>query len=81
MRELASRNVNGRNDPQAEMRRAGGRPTRAAIQSCGGAKTGLGDLNVFAARLFDTGDPAISFGVGPQITVPTATEDEVGSEK
>jgi len=43
--------------------------------------TGIGDLNVFAAYLIDTGKPGVSFGIGPQINVPTATEDEVGSEK
>jgi hypothetical protein len=41
--------------------------------------SGLGDLNAFAAYLFDTGDPAVSFGVGPQLTMPTATEDETGT--
>lgn len=46
-----------------------------------GNTTGIGDLNVFAAYLIDTGNPAISFGIGPQVTAPTATEDEVGSEK
>ena len=43
--------------------------------------TGLGDLNVFAAYLFDTGNPAVSFGFGPQMTFPTATENLLGSEK
>ena len=47
----------------------------------GGHETGLGDLNVFAAYLFDTGNPALSFGLGPQINVPTATEDSLGTEK
>ena len=47
----------------------------------GGKETGLGDLNVFAAYLFDTGNPAVSFGLGPQINVPTATKDTLGSEK
>ena len=47
----------------------------------GDDETGLGDLNVFAAYLMDTGNPAISFGVGPQLTAPTATEDALGSEK
>jgi hypothetical protein len=42
--------------------------------------TGLGDLNAFAAYLIDTGNPAVSFGVGPQITAPTG-DDAVGSEK
>ena len=44
----------------------------------GDKETGLGDLNVFAAYLFDTGNPAVSFGVGPQINVPTATKDTLG---
>ncbi|MEN8140795.1 MAG: hypothetical protein ABFR97_06170 [Thermodesulfobacteriota bacterium] len=47
----------------------------------GGSETGIGDFNVFAAYLFDTGNPAISFGVGPQLTLPSATEDSLGSEK
>lgn len=47
----------------------------------GDKETGIGDFNVFAAYLIDTGNPAVSFGIGPQITAPTATEDELGSEK
>ena len=47
----------------------------------GDKKTGLGDLNIFAAYLIDTGNPAVSFGLGPQINAPTATEDTLGSEK
>ncbi|MDK3071806.1 hypothetical protein QO034_01660 [Sedimentitalea sp. JM2-8] len=43
--------------------------------------TGIGDFNVFAAYLFDTGNPAISFGIGPQLTAPTATNSDLGSEK
>jgi hypothetical protein len=42
--------------------------------------TGIGDFNAFAAYLIDTGDPAVSFGIGPQITAPTG-KDAVGSEK
>ncbi|WP_425045084.1 hypothetical protein [Primorskyibacter sp. S87] len=39
----------------------------------GGSKiNGLGDIDVFAAYLFDTGNPAVSFGLGPQIVAPTA---------
>lgn len=44
-------------------------------------KTGLGDLNVFAANLIDVGNPTLSFGVGPQLTAPTATSKELGSGK
>lgn len=47
----------------------------------GDKETGIGDLNVFAAYLIDTGNPAVSFGIGPQLTAPSATEDELGSEK
>ena len=47
----------------------------------GSTKTGLGDLNILMSYLFDTGNPAVSFGIGPQITAPTATKDELGSEK
>ena len=38
-------------------------------------------MNLFASYLFDTGNPAVSFGFGPQVTLPTATKDDLGSEK
>jgi hypothetical protein len=44
-------------------------------------ESGLGDLDVFFAYLFDTGNPARSFGIGPQIVLPTATEDATGTGK
>lgn len=44
-------------------------------------ETGMGDLNIFTAYLVDTGNPAVSFGIGPQLTAPTATDKNVGSEK
>lgn len=47
----------------------------------GDTKSGLSDLNLFAAYLMDTGNPAVSFGIGPQLTLPTATESRLGSEK
>lgn len=47
----------------------------------GDKETGIGDFNVFAAYLIDTGNPAVSFGFGPQLTVPTASKDALGSEK
>lgn len=47
----------------------------------GDKETGIGDFNVLAAYLMDTENPKISFGIGPQITAPTATKDKVGSEK
>jgi hypothetical protein len=47
----------------------------------GSTKTGLGDINAFAAYLIDTGNPAVSFGIGPLIGAPTASSDSLGSEK
>ena len=47
----------------------------------GDKETAVGDLNLFTAYLIDTGNPAISFGIGPQLTVPTASKDELGSEQ
>ncbi len=47
----------------------------------GDKETSIGDLNLWAAYLMDVGNPAISFGFGPQLTLPTAVEDELGSEK
>ena len=44
-------------------------------------ESGLGDLDVFFAYLIDTGNPARSFGVGPQLVLDTATEDATGSGK
>lgn len=41
----------------------------------GSTEDGIGDLDIFAAYLFDTGDPAISFGFGPQIVVPIGDDD------
>jgi len=38
-------------------------------------------VRVFAAYLIDTGNPAVSFGFGPQLTAPTASKGKLGSEK
>jgi hypothetical protein len=51
------------------------------VGASGDKQTGLSDLNLFTAYLMDTGNPAVSFGVGPQLTAPTATKDALGSEK
>ncbi len=45
-----------------------------------GIKTGLGDFNAFAAYLIDTGNPAVSFGIGPEVTARTGDPD-LGSGK
>ena len=44
-------------------------------------ETGLGDINAFAAYLFDMQNPAISLGLGPLLVAPTASEDALGSGK
>ena len=44
-------------------------------------KTGVGDFNIFAAYMIDVGNDAISFGIGPQLTLDTSTDDRLGSEK
>ncbi|HVU07360.1 MAG TPA: hypothetical protein VHG89_02320 [Verrucomicrobiae bacterium] len=41
--------------------------------------SGLGDLNVFDVALFKAGK--LQLGVGPQITLPTATDDRLGTGK
>lgn len=56
-------------------------PVNTFPDGAGSHNTGLGDVNIFAAYLLDTGNPALSFGIGPQITLPTATDDNLGSEK
>ena len=45
------------------------------------SESGLGDLNAFAARIIDIGRPGVTFGVGPQLTLDTATEDATGTGK
>ena len=42
-------------------------------------ETGLGDLNVFALKIIDIGPPTATVGIGPNLTVPSATKDGLGS--
>lgn len=56
-------------------------PVNTFPKASGGDVTGIGDFNAFAAYLLDIGDPAVSFGFGPQLTAPTASKEEVGSGK
>lgn len=46
-----------------------------------GNTSGLGDFNAFLAYLFDTKNPGLAVGVGPLLSLPTATEDETGRGK
>jgi len=43
--------------------------------------TGPGDIDLFATYLFDTGNPAVSFGIGPQVVLPTASPNELGNDQ
>ncbi|UVE16041.1 hypothetical protein NVV93_10280 [Pseudomonas sp. LS44] len=45
----------------------------------GGYSTGIGDLNLFDIFLLKT--EGVQLGIGPQITAPTAAEDELGTGK
>ena len=47
----------------------------------GSRRTGIGDLTVLLGYTMDTGNPAVSFGVGPVFTLPTATSRALGSNK
>ena len=44
-----------------------------------GSATGLGDINLFDLFLFKAG--ALELGVGPQLTLPSATDDLLGTRK
>lgn len=46
-----------------------------------GRETGLGDFSVFATMLIDTGNPAVSFGLGPMLVAPTANDEALGQGK
>ncbi len=45
-----------------------------------GAVSGIGDFDIFMAYQFDT-KPGVSFGVGPQVVAPTATDDRLGADQ
>lgn len=47
----------------------------------GSSVSGIGDIDVFAAYQFDTGNPAVSFAVGPQIVAPTASDNRLGADQ
>jgi hypothetical protein len=56
-------------------------PIARVPTALGETTSGVGDLNANFFYLMDTGNPAVSFGVGPQVTLPTASEDETGADK
>lgn len=43
--------------------------------------SGIGDFDVFAAYQFDTGNPGVSFALGPQVVAPTASDDRLGADQ
>lgn len=54
-------------------------PLSTRPQADGSYRTGLGDISVFDIFLLKQGD--IDLGVGPMLTMPTATEKELGTGK
>jgi hypothetical protein len=56
-------------------------PVQRVPTGIGTTTSGVGDMNAFAAYLFDTGNPQLSVGLGPQFTFPTASEDATGTGK
>lgn len=51
------------------------------VKANGATQHGLGDFNIFAAYLIDTGIPSVSFGIGPMLDLPTATDEKLGTKK
>ena len=47
----------------------------------GDAVSGLGDFNMFDAFLLTSSESKTQFGVGPLLSIPTATDDRLGSGK
>lgn len=47
----------------------------------GSSESAIGDFDIFAAYQINTGDPAVSFAIGPQVVAPTATDDRLGSDQ
>ena len=45
------------------------------------SQSGMGDLNIFAAYLFDVDKPGVAFGIGPQVTFDTASDNATGTGK
>ena len=46
-----------------------------------GSEGGMGDLDVFLAYQFENRKPGVSFGLGPQIVAPTASDDRLGADQ
>lgn len=46
-----------------------------------GDKTGVGDLNILLTAEIDLGLEGQTFNIGPQINIPTASDDFLGTEK
>lgn len=46
-----------------------------------GSESGLGDLNVFAAYVLSEPTSPVTYGVGPLLVIPTASDDALGSGK
>ncbi|WP_299643043.1 hypothetical protein [uncultured Ruegeria sp.] len=51
------------------------------VGAAGQTVSGVGDFDIFAAYQINTGDPAVSFAIGPQVVAPTATDNRLGSDQ
>ena len=56
-------------------------PFRRVPTGINTTESGVGDMDIFAAYLFDTGNPGRSFGIGPLVVFDTASEDATGTGK
>jgi len=54
-------------------------PVSTVPDAAGNSTTGFGDLNLIDMLLFKQGH--VELGIGPQLTIPTASEDETGTGK
>ncbi len=46
-----------------------------------GTVSGIGDIDVFLAYQFPNMKPGVSFGLGPQLVLPTASDDRLGADQ
>lgn len=59
----------------------GSLPFSRVPTATGESTSGMGDLNAFMAYIFDSKTPGRMYGIGPEIILPTATDDATGTGK
>ncbi|WP_299922349.1 hypothetical protein [uncultured Pelagimonas sp.] len=53
---------------------------RMPVGGGGSSVSGMGDVDLFMAYQFDT-KPGVSFGIGPQVVAPTASDSRLGGDQ